>query len=189
MSKVSNAIFLLKILESGRIYKISDLASMIECSNRAIRTYKEDLEKAGVYIESVKGRYGGYYCPYIKENGYFNLNKIDLNNLENLYLNLKSLNIEDLSALERTIEKLRYSLIFDKTSENKIKDYSDDYNYISNAINKNLKLEIYYKKNKICFIPHSVYVNLNNYFVTGIHCKINQIRTYNLNDIKIIKNK
>ena len=117
------------------------------------------------------------------------MNKIDLNDLDNLYLELKTINIDKLVALERVIEKLRYSLIFEKTTENKMKDYSLDYNYISNAIKENQKIEIYYKKNKISFIPHSIYVNLNNYFVTGVHCKINQIRTYNLNDVKIIKNK
>lgn len=60
MSKVSNAILMLKILESGKIFKIRELADIIECSPRAIRTYKEDLEKAGIYINTIFGKYGGY---------------------------------------------------------------------------------------------------------------------------------
>ena len=43
MSKISNTLSLLRILETGNVVKIKDLAAMLECSERSVRTYKEDL--------------------------------------------------------------------------------------------------------------------------------------------------
>ena len=60
MSKVSNAITLLELLQSGRKYSINELSTILEVSERMIRAYKEDLEKAGIYIDTIKGPYGGY---------------------------------------------------------------------------------------------------------------------------------
>ena len=51
---------MLSFLKSGRKYQISELASLLEVSNRMIRIYKEDLEKSGIYIDTIKGPYGGY---------------------------------------------------------------------------------------------------------------------------------
>lgn len=60
MSKLSNTLLMLSFLKSGRKYQISELASLLEVSNRMIRIYKEDLEKSGIYIDTIKGPYGGY---------------------------------------------------------------------------------------------------------------------------------
>lgn len=61
MSKLSNTITLLKILQNGRKYSIKELSEMLDVSPRMIRVYKEELELAGIYIESIRGPYGGYY--------------------------------------------------------------------------------------------------------------------------------
>ena len=51
---------MLRILSNGRKYSISDLAERLEVSPRIIRSYKDELDEAGIYIDSVKGKYGGY---------------------------------------------------------------------------------------------------------------------------------
>ena len=61
MSKLSNTIMLLRILQNGKKYSIKELATELEVSPRMIRTYKNELECAGIYIESIRGPYGGYY--------------------------------------------------------------------------------------------------------------------------------
>lgn len=61
VSKLSNAIVLLKILQNGKKYSVKELAEMIEVSPRMIREYKNELELAGIFIESDRGPYGGYY--------------------------------------------------------------------------------------------------------------------------------
>lgn len=45
MSKVSNVITMLELLQSGRKYSINELSNKLEVSERMIRVYKEDLEK------------------------------------------------------------------------------------------------------------------------------------------------
>ena len=60
MSKISNILTMLQLLETGRKYSIPELANKLEVSERMIRVYKEDLEKAGIYIDTIMGPYGGY---------------------------------------------------------------------------------------------------------------------------------
>lgn len=60
MSKVSNILRMIEILSSGRKYSIDELSQELEVSPRMIRVYKEELEKAGIYITTIKGPYGGY---------------------------------------------------------------------------------------------------------------------------------
>jgi len=60
MSKISSVISMLQILSSGRKYSINDLSSMLEVTPRMVRVYKEELEKAGIFIDTIRGPYGGY---------------------------------------------------------------------------------------------------------------------------------
>lgn len=60
MSKLSNAINLITLLSDSEYSKIDELAYKLEVSKRSIRTYKNELEIAGIYIKSKTGRYGGY---------------------------------------------------------------------------------------------------------------------------------
>ena len=60
MSKISNVILMLQYLENGRKYNIKELAEKLEVSERMVRVYKEELEKAGIYIDTIMGPYGGY---------------------------------------------------------------------------------------------------------------------------------
>ena len=61
MSKLSNTLTLLRLLQNGRKYSIKELSEKIEVSPRMIRQYKNELELAGIFIESIRGPYGGYY--------------------------------------------------------------------------------------------------------------------------------
>ena len=60
MSKISNVLLMLEYLSSGKKYSISELSEKLEVSPRMIRVYKEEIEKAGIYIDTIKGPYGGY---------------------------------------------------------------------------------------------------------------------------------
>lgn len=63
------------------------MAAKIEVSPRMIKTYKSELEKAGIYIDTISGIYGGYV--------YNNRNNYDV-----------SFSIQDVSCLERIIPLL-----------------------------------------------------------------------------------
>jgi len=60
MSKITNVFIMLSLLNNNRKYSLKELSELIEVSPRMIRIYKDELEKAGIYIDSIRGPYGGY---------------------------------------------------------------------------------------------------------------------------------
>lgn len=60
MSKISNVLTMLEYLSSGKKYNIAELSEKLEVTPRMIRVYKDEIEKAGIYINTIKGPYGGY---------------------------------------------------------------------------------------------------------------------------------
>ena len=60
MTKLSNTLLMLQYLQSGRKYSVKELSEKLEVSERQVRCYKEELEKAGIYIDTIMGPYGGY---------------------------------------------------------------------------------------------------------------------------------
>ena len=60
MSKISNVLTMIEYLSTGKKYSISELAEKLEVTPRMIRVYKDEIEKAGIYIDTIKGPYGGY---------------------------------------------------------------------------------------------------------------------------------
>ena len=60
MSKLSNLLLMMEYLQSGKKYSIKELSDKLEVSERQIRSYKQDLEQAGIYIDTLMGPYGGY---------------------------------------------------------------------------------------------------------------------------------
>lgn len=74
MSKISNMLNMLQILKDEKIHSIQELSQKLEVSERMIRQYKLELEQAGIYINSITGKYGGYQIE--KENSFFKLEDI-----------------------------------------------------------------------------------------------------------------
>ena len=60
MGKAAMCMKMLQILNTGRVYKCSELASLLDTNSRNIIEYKKELEEAGYYIISIPGKYGGY---------------------------------------------------------------------------------------------------------------------------------
>ena len=60
MSKISNVLTMIEYLSSGKKYSIQELSEKLEVSPRMIRIYKDEIEMAGIYIDTIKGPYGGY---------------------------------------------------------------------------------------------------------------------------------
>ncbi len=60
MSKVSNVLTMLEYLTTGKKYSIEELANLLEVTPRMIRVYKDELELAGIYVDTIRGPYGGY---------------------------------------------------------------------------------------------------------------------------------
>ena len=60
MSKISNVLYMIELLSNGRKYCLNELSQILEVSPRMIRVYKDEIEKAGIYVDTIKGPYGGY---------------------------------------------------------------------------------------------------------------------------------
>ena len=88
MSKISNVLLMIEYLSTGKKYSIAELSEKLEVTPRMIRVYKDEIEKAGIYIDTIKGPYGGYV---LNQNvnvpkRFITPNTIDMNNRE--YFNL-----------------------------------------------------------------------------------------------------
>lgn len=140
MSKVSNTLLMLELLNSGKKYSVQELADIIEVTPRMIRSYKEDLEKAGIYIDTIRGPYGGYVL-----NQSIRIPKRKFK--KNDYEFLLSLNVdkEDEKKLNELADKIRgiYFGSIDETLElnNETKQY---YNIFVRAIKDSKKVKIKY---------------------------------------------
>ena len=140
MSKISNVILMLQYLESGRKYNIKELALKLEVSERMIRVYKEELEKAGIYIDTIMGPYGGYV---LNQSIRIPARKFSIDD----YTFLHNLNVssEDKEKLEIIADKVR-GVYFDSRNENielkdEVKSY---YNMLTRAIKEKRKVKINY---------------------------------------------
>lgn len=64
MGKAAMCIRMLQILNTGHIFKVSELAGLLDTNPRNIIEYKKELDEigfeAGFSIETIPGRYGGY---------------------------------------------------------------------------------------------------------------------------------
>lgn len=131
MSRVSNALNMYMLLQGRNIMKVNEIAEILEVTPRMVHGYKDDLEKAGIYIGSKRGRNGGYY-------------------LEST-LNLKGLGIteKELDALKIANEIIRsgnypYSTEFEIFSS-KILNANKDFEHVS-YYSKDILKPIYMKE-------------------------------------------
>lgn len=184
MGKLGNTLAMLKILETGRKYTVNELASKIEVSPRMIKTYKAELEKAGIYIDTINGIYGGYV--YNQKNNYdvsFSIN--DVSCLEKIIPLLES---KIKNEAEQLLEKIKTIVIYSNNNiigEQDSQELKNKYNVVSKAIKNNIDLEIEYKNKKKLVSPHNISFYKNCIYLTGFSKTDKDLRTYNLSEIKI----
>lgn len=145
MSKISNVITMLELLQSGKKYSIKELSDKLEVSERMIRIYKEDLDKAGIFIDTIMGPYGGYVLsqPVKLPQRKFNQKEIKL--LDEYINHEKS--VEKKEQLRELQEKVKgiYSSNKERLEEVKIKDeLGKKYNVLTRAIKEKRKVKILY---------------------------------------------
>lgn len=140
MSKISNVILMLQYLENGRKYNIKELSEKLEVSERMIRIYKEELEKAGIYIDTIMGPYGGYVLNQSIRIPTRKFTKDDYVFLHNLKVAEK-----DRERLEIISDKI-HGVFFDSKNENiELKDNTKIfYNVLTRAIKERKKVLINY---------------------------------------------
>ena len=150
MSKVFNVITMLELLQTGRKYSIQELSNKLEVSQRMIRVYKEDLEKAGIYIDTIMGPYGGYV---LNQSVRMPIRKFKIQDAELLDKYIKNEKDEDIKAKLILLQDKIKGVYIGSRQEEKELNLKDDigkkYNLLTRAIKEKRKVKIlYYSYNK-----------------------------------------
>ena len=204
MSKALACIEMLKYLNTGRIYKVSELADLLETSSRNIIEYKRVLDDAGYFIESISGRYGGYKLnksvlfPMLRMT---DQEKEALTESVNYVLSKKDFMYKDnfQSAMGKVLSNTAYVegsnglLVVDKyqlTMDEK--DIKERYLLIEKAINKRIVVEVEYNslKNGLkvhVLHPYKLFIYNNSWFFLAYNPEVGEVWYFKLNRIKSCK--
>lgn len=194
MSKITNALLMMKLLSNGRVYSVKELSEELGVTERMVRNYKEQLKMSGYIIESFKGPGGGYF---INKNNFMNINffnKYDLEVLDRIenevIINDNELN-KDFIELNKKLHSIYNSnkVLSEYKDVNVLISKNDEkIEIINNCINNKNNLLIDYlgssgKITKREIIPINVFEFENNIYVTAF-CKLRgAIRHFSLDKI------
>lgn len=204
MSKTSNMINMVNILEDKKIHSIKELSSILEVSERMIRVYKAELEQAGIYINSKKGIYGGYILDDNLNHIDIGLTYSDINTL--ITINNRISNNFDKEEYSKVIDKIYNAYIKNLNTNNtsKLKHIESTQNELSSIYkdfrkaidNKNKAYIEFFSVNsgntKRIIHPAELFCCLNEWYIAAFCEKRNEIRLFKLNNItdyKILKEK
>ena len=185
---------MIKILKDEKIHNMKDIAEKIEISPRMVKQYKNELEQAGIYIESKRGINGGYSLN--KE-----LNNIDIGLTYQELIKLKEIEqyFNDDQDFKKIIGKIIESYEknineADLKKINKIQELGkinlkDTYLSLRKAINRKNKVKIKYYSNDSglndrVIHPAEMFYYLEEWYVAAFCEKRNAIRLFKLNDIQ-----
>ena len=188
MSKISKNIKMLDILSSGKVYSCKELSEMLEVSPRTVRQYRDELEKEGIYIDSIMGKNGGYklYSKVEIPAILFNENDIKvMNTIIDKVDNIDKIKLENIKEKINTYCRL----VNDKDNINN--EDKKKIEIIQEAINNKKKITIEYfskgiKKTR-SILPIQIYV-YENMIMVVVHYSddSNDIRHLNLKRIENI---
>ena len=198
MSKISNAITMIELLQSGRKYSISELSEKLEVSKRMVRLYKEELEKAGIYIDTIMGPYGGYV---LNQNVRLPVRKFKMKDAK--LLDFYIANEKDKDKREELIllqDKIKGVYIGSKQEEKELdlkNETGKKYNILTRAIKEKRKVKIrYYSygkgENDRVIDPAEMFLFQNGWYCAAYcekkqdirHFELKRIITYELLDEK-----
>ena len=201
MGKSAMCIQMLQILNSGRVYKASELADLLETNPRNIIEYKKELEEAGYYIISIPGKFGGYQLDktaimpslkFTEEEKKAITDGAGYLEARNDFLLKKDFQ----TAMSKIYSSMRYNepqvepLVLDRfplSMQNK--EIVDRYNALEKCILRQLNIKLQYLslKNEMTdriFHPYRLFMYNNAWYVIGFDEKTGEIRYFKLNRIK-----
>ena len=162
MSKVSNVITMLELLQNGKKYSINELSKELEVSERIIRVYKEDLEKAGIYVDTIMGPYGGYVLN------------------QQIRMPIRKFKLKDTKLLDKYILKEKELNLKEETGKK--------YNLLTRAIKEKRKVKLLYYsygkgENQRIIYPAEMFLFQNGWYCAAF-CEMRQdIRHFELKRI------
>ena len=204
MGKAYNCLKMLEILSTGSIYKISELAALIDTNPRNITEYKIELETMGYYIDSIPGRYGGLKLSSQNTLPSINFTENEKDALRESFSHIVSrknfLKQKDYkTAMGKVMSNFDNSLndVFplDILEKNTINFDSKELEVTYKVINESIKqsklcsIEITNNKGNITsktIKPYELYLYNENWFVLGECIETDNFKCYKLSRIKKI---
>lgn len=201
MGKASMCIQLLELLNTGRIYKINELADILETNPRNIIEYKKELEEAGYYINSIPGRYGGYQLDRNSIIPALKLLEEEKESLSEAYnYVLKKKDFINKNTLSLAFGKISTSIKLPTTEDNLMvidkyqlqmdeANIRERYNFVDNAIRAKrvIKLEYNSLKNGLkthILHPYKLFIYNNSWFFLAWNTEVGEVWYFKLNRIK-----
>ncbi|MGG2093475.1 WYL domain-containing protein [Bacillus sp. S13(2024)] len=205
MSKLSNSLRMIELLHARGKMKISELAKELEVKERMIRIYRDEIEMAGIFIESEKGRNGGYYISNTSLLPIRNMSHKELRALtfsveqlvsrrNAIYSDDAQVALDKLKAL-RKLEKDRDRHIYFVQRSRPNYEFSDEnrkYIQLQEALLTKRKVKIKYKKrsgerSERTIDPYG-FVHYNDFFYCIAMCNDNNdTRMFKLSRMKEIR--
>ena len=185
---------MIKILKDEKIHNMKDIAEKIEISPRMVKQYKNELEQAGIYIESKRGINGGYSLNKELNNIDIGLTYQELIKLKEIeqYFNddqdFKKIIGKIIESYEKNINESDLKKI-NKIQELGKNNLKDIYLSLRKAINRKNKVKIKYYSNDSglndrVIHPAEMFYYLEEWYVAAFCEKRNAIRLFKLNDIQ-----
>ena len=194
MSKISNAITMMELLQSGRKYSIKELSEKLEVSERMIRVYKEELEKAGIYIDTIMCPYGGYVLNQAIRVPVRKFKMKDAELLDKYIKEEKDIETkEKLTILQDKIKGVYIGSIKEQEELNLKDETLKKYNVMTRAIKERRKVKILYYsygkgENERVIDPAEMFLFQDGWYVAAFcetkkdirHFELKRIREYEL---------
>lgn len=194
MSKISNTITMMELLQSGRKYSIKELSEKLEVSERMIRVYKEELEKAGIYIDTIMGPYGGYVLNQAIRVPVRKFKMKDAELLDKYIKEEKDIETkEKLTILQDKIKGVYIGSIKEQEELNLKDETLKKYNVMTRAIKEKRKVKILYYsygkgENERVIDPAEMFLFQEGWYVAAFcetkkdirHFELKRIREYEL---------
>ncbi|KAB8127280.1 WYL domain-containing protein, partial [Gracilibacillus oryzae] len=156
MSKLSNCFAMVQLLMARNKMKIDELAEELEVKPRMIRQYKQELELAGIYIESERGANGGYYLDKKSIFPIRNFHSEEIRQLQIAIQAYLSKQPEHDVTLRNALEKIKaaqrdeqlsskhFYFANDYLINNEVGDQSEHYQKLYKAFNQRKKVVLTY---------------------------------------------
>lgn len=189
MSKISNVLTMIELLSTGKKYSIKELSEALEVSERMIRSYKEDMEKAGIFVDTIMGPYGGYVMNQSIRMPVRKFRKKDYELLNSYIASEEDENKKsDLVMLQDKIKGV-YKGSKDEAKELNLKDETlGKYNCLTRAIKEKRKVKILYYsygkgENERVICPAEMFLFQDGWYVAAFCLLKNDIRHFELRRI------
>lgn len=193
MTKLSNTLLMLQYLQSGRKYSVKELSEKLEVSERQVRCYKDELEKAGIYIDTIMGPYGGYVLNQSIKMPIRKFRKKDYELLDKYIAQEEDKDTKEKLTLLQDKIKGVFAGSKEESQELNLKEETlTKYNILTRAIKERRKVFIrYYSYSKgendrtIC--PAEMFLFQDGWYVAAFCLLKNDIRHFELKRITKIK--